>query len=64
MKQKKLNQDKKEQTKMLEFLRQMGCRLVGPWGQTILPFTPSCTSFDAVKQTPKQHLESKKGSVD
>jgi hypothetical protein len=58
------NQDRTEQTKMLEVLRQTGCPLVGPRGQTILPFTPSCASLDAAKRNPKQHFESKKVSVD
>jgi hypothetical protein len=63
-KRKKPSQDRTEQTEMLEVLRQIGCPLVGPRGQTIVPFTPSCSSLDAAKRNPKQHFESKKVSVD
>jgi hypothetical protein len=41
-----------KENKMLEVLRQIGCPLVGLRGQTIVPFTPSCSSLDAAKRNP------------
>jgi hypothetical protein len=62
VKRKNPNQERAKQTERLEVLRQIGCPLVGPRGQTIVPFTPSCSSLDAAKRNPKQHFESKKVS--